>query len=176
MGKGVIMEPKIVPGLGIEVLDDEGHRSLCSRRSFKTGESILEVRGDVITTASRYSIQVSSDLHIEPSALPTNLEFFDDYLWPFLNHGFEPNAMMQGRQLVAIREIAEGEEITFDYNTNEWDMATPFECMITGRKVGGYKHLNAQERDQIRDFTSPFILQLADQAENATVPRREAAK
>ena len=170
------MEPKIVPGQGIEVVDDGGHRSLCSRRSFETGESILEVRGDVITEASKYSIQVSSDMHIEPSALPTNLEFFDDYLWPFLNHGFEPNAMMQGRQLIAIRDIAEGEEITFDYNTNEWDMATPFECMATGRKVRGYKHLSAEERARIRDFTSPFILQLADQAEDPTVLRREAAK
>ena len=170
------MEPTIMPGKGIEVVDDGGHRSLCTRRSFKIGESILEVRGDVITEASRYSIQVSSDMHIEPTAVPTNLEFFDDYLWPFLNHGFEPNSMMQGRQLVAIRDIAKGEEITFDYNANEWDMATPFECMATGRKVRGYKYLSAEERALIRDVTSPFILQLAEQAEDATVLRREAAK
>ena len=170
------MEPKIMPGQDIEVLDDAGHRSLCARRVFTKGESILEVRGDVIKQASRYSIQVSSDLHIEPSVLPDNIEFFDDYLWPFLNHGFEPNAMMQGRQLIAIRDIAAGDEITFDYNTNEWDMATPFDCMKTGRQVRGYKHLNAEERAQIRDFTSPFILQLAEAEQDGGVLRRGAAK
>ena len=170
------MEPKIVPGLGIEVLDDDGHRSLCARRSFEPGDTILEVRGDVFAKASRYSIQVSRDMHIEPSVLPTDAEYFDDYLWPFLNHGFEPNAMMRGRQLIAIRAIQASDEITFDYNTNEWDMATPFTCLRTGRVVSGYKHLNPNERERIKDITSPFILQLADEEMNASVLQRGAVK
>ena len=170
------MEPRIVPGLKIEVLDREGHRSLQSRQAFEAGDVILEVRGDVIGEASRYSIQVSRDLHIEPSELPENLTAYDDYLWPFLNHGFSPNAMMRGRELIAISPIAEGAEITFDYNTNEWDMATPFQCSKTGRSVSGYKHLSTKERALIRDVTSPFILQLAAEESATSVPRRGAAK
>ena len=48
LGKGKQMEPRIVPGVKIEVLDREGHRSLHSRQTFEAGDVILEVRGDVI--------------------------------------------------------------------------------------------------------------------------------
>ena len=66
---------------------------------------------------------------------------------------------MIGRDLVAITSISAGDEITFDYNTNEWAMATPFKCMETGRFVSGFSHLDEPGRDQIRSITSDFILQ-----------------
>ena len=70
--------------------------------------------------------------------------------------------MMEGKKLMAICDISEGDEITFNYNGNEWDMATPFTCMKTGRKVTGNRHLTASQRMQIESVTSSFILQLAN--------------
>lgn len=155
------MEPQILSARGIEVRDDDGHRSLRAKMTFMTGDVILEVRGDVVHVPSRYSIQVDTDVHVEPAIVPEGLDGYDDYLWPFLNHGFEPNSMMEGKKLIAIHAIAEGDEITFNYNGNEWDMATPFTCMITGRQVTGNKHLTASQRTNIESISSSFILQLA---------------
>ena len=170
------MEPQILAGKQVHVRDDDGHRSLRAKRSFKKGDPILEVRGDTLGVASRYSIQVSTDLHIEPGVLPSDLAHYDDYLWPFLNHSFDPNSMMIGRTLVAICDIRLEEELTFNYNGNEWEMATPFQCMETSRWVRGYKHLNAEERAEIREITSPFILELASEASVPQARLRGVAK
>ena len=170
------MEPQILAGRFVHVLDNDGHRSLRAKRGFAKGEKILEVRGDTFSVATRYSIQVSTDLHIEPGELPSELAHYDDYLWPFLNHSFSPNAMMNGRALVALSDIDSGAEVTFNYNGNEWDMATPFQCMETGRWVRGYRHLNDEERAAIRDVTSPFILELAVETSEPQTLLRGAVK
>ena len=119
------MQPKIAPGAGVEVVDSDGHRALQARKCFRVGDVILTVRGDLKDRPTKYSIQVSEDLHMEPCELPSGQTYFDDYLWPFLNHGFEPNARMNGRDLIALKDIEVGDEVTFNYNTNEWSMATP---------------------------------------------------
>lgn len=171
------MQPMIAPGEGVEVLDNDGHRALTARRAFEVGATILTVRGDLKNEPTRYSIQVGEDLHMEPTELPADKQYFDDYLWPFLNHGFSPNARMRGRDLVAITSISVGEEITFDYNTNEWAMATPFKCMKTGRFVSGFSHLDELGRNEIRGITSDFILQReAREAEKNERIQRNLAK
>jgi hypothetical protein len=157
------MEPQILSGRSIEVRDQEGHRSLRARVSFSRGDTILEVRGDVVAIPSRYSIQVDTNEHVEPGRVPEGLDGYDDYLWPFLNHGFDPNSMMEGKRLLAIVDIEAGAEVTFNYNANEWDMATPFECMVTGRSVTGNKHLSMEQRARIAPISSSFILELARQ-------------
>jgi hypothetical protein len=157
------MEPQILSGRSIEVRDVDGHRSLRARVSFSRGDTILEVRGDVVQTPSRYSIQVDTNEHVEPGQVPDDLDGYDNYLWPFLNHSFEPNSMMEGKRLLAIADIAVGDEVTFNYNANEWDMATPFTCMVTGRSVTGNKHLSLEQRARIAPISASFILELARQ-------------
>ena len=166
------MEPQALPGERVEVIDNDGHRSLVSKTRLKTGDSILTVLGDDVSLPSRYSIQVGAREHVEPSVPPANLSSYDNYLWPFLNHGFSPNSMMVGRQLVATSDIEPGAEITFNYNANEWDMATPFRCHETGRMVAGNKNLSDEERAEIAEVTSEFILELA---RDEVIGRQKAA-
>ena len=170
------MEPQILSAIGIEVRDDDGHRSLRAKKGFSAGDVILEVRGDIVDIPSRYSIQVDTEVHVEPAVVPDGLDGYDDYLWPFLNHGFEPNSMMDGKKLLAISDIALGDEITFNYNGNEWDMATPFTCMSTGRQVTGNRHLTASQRLAIESITSSFILQLAKDHASADATPAGSAK
>ena len=40
----------------------------------------------------------------------------------YVNHSSEPNAIFLGDELIALREIPDGEEITFDYG-DEWTAA-----------------------------------------------------
>ena len=69
--------------------------------------------------------------------------------------------------LRAHRAILKGEEITFNYNTTEYDMASPFECWETGSMVRGYAHLSAAERAAIAKYAAPHVLRLAEQENDA---------
>ena len=47
---------------------------------------------------------------------------------------------------MAARDIDEGEEISFDYTTVEWDMGAPFTDAATGESCRGFKHLPLAEK------------------------------
>lgn len=97
-------------------------------RRFKKGERILAFRGRPIdrqdpihrTPEGSNLLQVGADRYVYPR--PNGL---------FVNHSCNPNAGMRGAvTLVALRNIARGEEIRFDYSTtmdeNFWTM--PCRC------------------------------------------------
>lgn len=86
-------------------------------------------RGEVISTfclnglsetPSRYSIQIGERQH--GLLVPIELTF--------MNHACDPSAAIRvdHLQVVALRDIAEGEQITFFYPSLEWQMAEPFPC------------------------------------------------
>ena len=47
---------------------------------------------------------------------------------------------------VALRDIARGESLTFDYTTTEWDMGEPFTDAETGMPCQGFKHLPCERK------------------------------
>ncbi|KAJ9505350.1 hypothetical protein QJQ45_028258 [Haematococcus lacustris] len=51
-------------------------------------------------------------------------------LLEYINHSCNPTAFFDTaeRQLVALRDIQPGDEVTFNYVSTEFDMATPFDC------------------------------------------------
>ncbi len=81
----------------------------------RSGEMVLAFSGPLLhsrdTTAQTLALQIGPDLYIGASGGP------DD----FVNHSCEPNAgvRIEGTtaRLYAIRDIAAGEEILFDYST-----------------------------------------------------------
>ncbi|MGZ8540081.1 MAG: SET domain-containing protein-lysine N-methyltransferase [Chitinophagaceae bacterium] len=48
-----------------------------------------------------------------------------------MNHSCDPNVFFDthAMQIVALKAIAEGDEMTFFYPSTEWDMAQPFTCL-----------------------------------------------
>ena len=121
-------------------LDDMGHRSLSAKRSFKANEVMTEFgnRGK-FTTPSYLTVQISADEHI--LLHPEYLEC--------INHSCDPNCFFDttAMQLVALKDIQEGEELTFFYPSAEWDMDRSFECLCgTASCIGtikGAKYLSA---------------------------------
>jgi hypothetical protein len=114
------------------------------------GTQLLTVTGRVTDRPSRDSIQIGAHEHIDPP-VPDRLEDdMDRHAWRFLNHSCEANAVLRGLTLVALRDIAAGAEITFDYATTEYEMAEPFVCGCgapTCRGViRGFAGLNAAQR------------------------------
>lgn len=68
----------------------------------------------------RYAYPVSSEVYILWDADPNN--------WAPTNHSCDPNTVYQGMNLLALRHIAAGEELTYDYATISDETAAPFEC------------------------------------------------
>ena len=112
----------------IEVDHVDGHYRLVATKGFDVEDHILTLEGEIVGSPSRFSVQMGPDQHLEVPAMAQAEQPLDRYRWRFLNHSCEPNAKFDSRNLIAIRKISVSEQITFDYNTTEYDLASPFEC------------------------------------------------
>ena len=95
-------------------------RSLITKQAYKKGEIICEIPTEkVIDKANRYTVQIGRDRHTEVGKLSA------------LNHSCDPNVLLdtENLQMVACRDIQEGEELFFFYPSSEWEMDAPFICL-----------------------------------------------
>jgi SET domain len=149
----------------VRVSTSDGFHRLVAGRAFAAGDTILRIDGIPQATPSRYSVQVGPDEHIERPAEVTIEEEEARYQWRFLNHACEPNAMLVDRDLRALRPIRRGEEITFDYLTNEFDMATPFRCACGSAEchgdIRGFRHLRKALAQRLAPRAAPHVIELA---------------
>ena len=116
-------------------------------------EVVFYLGGRIVTAPTKYTLQLDAGRHL----------LADNELWQFMNHGCEPCVRIDvdTRQMIAIRDVARGEELTFNYNTTEWDMAAPFDCNCgdencTGR-IRGFRYLTPAQRAALRPWLSPLI-------------------
>ena len=149
----------------MRAVERNGHYAVVATAALPAGAAVLFVDGDVVERASRYSIQIGVDLHVDvPPQCPA--EPNGSHLWRFLNHSCDANAVLHERMLVASRPIAAGEEVTFDYECNEWELAEPFRCRCGAaacrREIRGHRHLDAATRAAIAPFLSPHIALASD--------------
>ena len=104
---------------------------------------ILVLKGNHFPEPTRTSIQIEDGKHLE------------HYEGAFMNHHCDPNTEIKVHEYfvgsdvlsqcssnpttvaVAKKDILEGEEITFDYETTEFDLAEPFRCDCHGRWIRG---------------------------------------
>jgi hypothetical protein len=135
--------------VGVGPAATAGEYRVVATRPIVAGQRILTIDGVASATPCRYSVQVGRDLHVAPPADVIGDGRLDVFAWRFLNHSCRPNAAIVGRELIAIGAIAAGEEVTFDYNMTEYEMASPFRCRCghcDGSEVRGLRFLSAAER------------------------------
>ena len=143
------------------------------KRDVGVGETICYLEGDVSDRPSRFSIQLDHETHLIPHSIGVDANGIALTPWIYTNHSCSPNSSVRGRELVAICPITSGDEITFDYETTEWDMAEPFHCLCGSpdcRKViKGFKHLGGPTRLKLRTSLSDYLQQEIEpaQAESA---------
>jgi len=110
-----------------------GEKGLFVNRDFKEGETIFGLEGNIARHPTKYSIEVGDNEHIT------------DELGQCLNHSCKPNTKIERtkKEVCATRDVAQGEELTFDYNSNETEMASPFRCRCGSKNcqqfIGGRK-------------------------------------
>ena len=101
-------------------------KGVFANRSFQAGNVVWDLsNGETIMHPTRTSIQVMGDVHVE------------DPRGAFVNHSCRPTCVVDGWNIVAIKDIAGSDEITFDYSQNEDMMASPFVCRCCGRLING---------------------------------------
>jgi hypothetical protein len=134
-----------------------GTRSLWAMKNFKADELIVEfIAKEVHSTPSRMTVQISENVHI--ILLPEALECAD--------HSCEPNCFFNttSMELVTIKPIRAGDELTFFYPSAEWDMDAPFQCYCGSQHcigmVRGAKYLDQKTVNRYR-FTDFIKSKLA---------------
>ncbi len=103
-------------------------QGLFASNQYKKDSTIAKIEGRILSEATRYSYQILPDKHIE-----------SDSELKYVNHHCMPNAYIKDISLIANRDIEIGEEITFDYNSNEDCLSNPFICNCCGKQIKGKK-------------------------------------
>ena len=98
-----------------------GHHSLRALKHLPLN-SVLHTFSarEFVARPTYLSVQVADDRHIHLAP-----EFLQ-----YINHSCEPNTFFdtQKGEVVALRDIAPNEEISFFYPSTEWSMTQPFAC------------------------------------------------
>ena len=146
--------------------DIDGHHCIRAAADLAAAEVIFDMEGVVTNRPDRHSVQVGPGLHLHTDGPAMEASGRCRYPWMYTNHSCAPNARVMDRKVVALRGIRAGEEITFDYDTNEYDMASPFECHCEDVScrglIRGYKHLSSQQRDRLDGKVNPYLVALAE--------------
>ena len=144
-----------------------GGHGLVAVSALACGEVICVWGGEARTYAElmrapersrRLSVQVEDDLFLVPgNPGPSDC----------VNHACEPNARVSGQVvLVAAREIAAGEEITYDYATTDGSPYDEFECRCGApscrRRVTGDDWKLPTLREKYRGWFSPYLQRRID--------------
>jgi hypothetical protein len=152
-----------------------GENGVVATVPLSKGDEVLRVDGALVDRPSRTSVQVGEGEHVDVPPGVDDARVRVEFPWRYLNHSCDANARLVGRSLVALRAIAAGEEVTFDYRTTEWDMATPFTCRCgapscTGERIAGFSNLSPATQERLRPFATDVILACLARAERERAP------
>jgi len=118
------------PKLEVRPAPEKGGFAVYAREALAKDEMLVGWGGRIVTldevrTLRReergHTLQVDDDLYLAPIGLDEPADY--------VNHSCNPNAGIRGQiVLVAMRPIAAGEEITFDYAMSDGSAFDEFEC------------------------------------------------
>ncbi len=125
-------------------------------QSFVIGDRLTIFDSEFVEYPTRYTIQVDQRKHLVT----------EGNLGAFLNHSCDPNArfVAETLEMIAIKPIKKGEEVTFNYLSSEWDMAAPFACQCGAdgchKTIRGFQHLSQEHKMQLADLALPYLRRL----------------
>jgi len=99
----------------IKYCERVGGQALFSLENHKNNDLVFVLDGEIKNTPTKYTIEISKTEHII------------DKWGIYMNHSFNPTTKIVGRNVVATGDIDIGDELNFNYNVSETNMATPFD-------------------------------------------------
>ena len=129
-------------------------------KAFKIGDIALVGRiAEEVTTNSVHASQIGINRFNLYDEVSTNV-----------NHSCDSNCGLQVNDtgchnLVAIKDIAEGEEITYDYAMENYTIEHfPPQCMCGSSKcrgkITGWKDLPKEKKEEYRPWAAPYLFEL----------------
>lgn len=118
------------------------------------------------------SIQIEDDIYLAGASDPEPADF--------VNHSCAPNCGMSGATvLVALRDIAPGEHLTYDYAMSDGSDYDEFECLCGAAscrgKVTGSDWMLPELQARYRGHFSPYLARRIDSLTTAGASRRAFA-
>ena len=141
----------------VEVRENERYKGVFATEDIRSGSVIFHLRGTVSTRPTKYTIQLGEERHLEAPPFRKASDKLD-YCWKYLNHSCAPNGYINAAELIflALRDIAMGEEITFNYLSTETEMDVPFNCRCGSANCFGFiQGRNFLTQDQIDRLPLP---------------------
>ena len=138
-----------------------GGKQLVASGAFPAGAVLFRFAGELspVNIGDR-SLQVGRAAHL--------LSVPPEEPWVYLNHSFEPTVALLIDPVTPVAtarttgDLVDGAALTIDYTLHEWEMAGDgFVCSESGRRVRGFKHLSASEREAALPRAAPHIREMA---------------
>ncbi|MDD7805501.1 MAG: SET domain-containing protein [Endozoicomonas sp. (ex Botrylloides leachii)] len=140
------------------------NRGVFSKKVFILGDTVIIGKPTAeLTERTWQSLQVGINRHVRM-----------DQPFELVNHSCNPNCGLKlnqygGYNLIAMKDIAINEEITFDYCMSEWVSIAVEKCLCNDEKcrksITGGKDLTEKQRIEYAGFLAPFYDELIAQQE-----------
>ena len=125
--------------MSLKIVKVNGMDGVVTTIDVATENMVYEFRGREIPDPTRTSVQIGRR-HIEEDMIA------------YVNHSCTPNVSVEDMRyndwnmfgtyaLVSTGVMVAGDEITFDYNSTEDEIAHPFECSCHGTLIRGKKYV-----------------------------------
>lgn len=126
-----LIKDQVTPFLEVRENPQTGYHSMFAAKSLEA-HTVLSKFGyeRKLTTPSRFSVQVNETEHI--TLKPQYLQY--------INHSCHPNLFFdtQKMELVVLRPVEAGEELSFFYPSTEWRMTEAFDCGCNSKHCLGH--------------------------------------
>ena len=145
----------------VGVLVDQVERRLVALQSIAPGVVLFRIEGFETRTPTRHSLQVGRDRHLDQRGARDATDRVRRFYWRYMNHACDPTTRVVDGEVIALRAIAPGDAITFDYNTTEEDLAEPFRCHCGASAcvgvVRGARHLTPDQRARLEPLLPDYL-------------------
>jgi SET domain-containing protein len=145
-------------------------KGIFAKRNFKKGEKILYFTGKIIETDKPREFSEEIREHWAPiKRRGKKISYIiPESPWMYMNHSCESNAGLKtDRQLVAVRDIKKGEEITIDYSIIDIEAITEGRTRLSmickcGSKncrkiIRRYDKLPKKVQERLKPYVSSYI-------------------
>jgi len=136
------------------------NRCLYANKLFKKGEVVIQMRGEIEEChgdSDPDSLQVDDNKFLNSKYRK---------LCDNINHSCNANTKIdvENLTLIATRDIEKGEEITFNYNTTDYDLVCEnqqFECHCESKNcigvIKGFKYLTKSQKLKLKPYLLPYL-------------------
>ena len=128
--------------------------------ALKAGTVINTFVHPVLRSPLMHTVQFDDKVHVAPT---DGAEFISHWCED-TNTRIVVAEDRRSAQFVTTCDVQAGDDLSFNYNTTEWSMNSPFLCACPAceasqhpRYVRGFKHLSVEDRSAIASETSPLI-------------------